>query len=112
MLKKILTPEVRETIKSMVWEDLNENFADEFIFDPIVLVPEVDIVTEKEYLHIWVVFDGDLDKLDPNKTIGLRLRIAPKLEELGLPPGFSIMSYMGADEWKYLRRRITERAGA
>ena len=111
MLKKVLTPEVRETIKSMVWEDLNEGFADEFVFDPIVLVPEVDVVTGEEYLHIWVVFDGDIDKLNPRWTVGLRDRIAPGLEDLGLPPGFS-MSYMGADEWKCYRRRITERAGA
>ena len=111
MLKKILTQEVREKVNRFVWEDLNEGFADEFIFDPIVLVPEVDVVTGEEYLHIWVVFDGDQDKLDPNWTVGLHVRIAEKLEEMGVPPSFSI-SYMGADEWKYYRRRITERAGA
>lgn len=111
MLRKILTQEVREKVKSLVWEDLHKGFADEFIFDPIVLLPEVDVVTGDEYLHIVVVFDGDQHKLDPNKTIDLRVRIAPMLEEIGLPPGFS-MSYMGADEWKYYRRRIEERAGA
>ena len=113
MLKKMLTPDVREKVKRFVWEDLNEGFGDEFVFDPIVLVPEVDVVTGDEYLHIWIVFDGDQDKLDPHWTVGLHVRLAEKLEDLGLLPNFATpMSYMGADEWKYYRRRITERAGA
>ena len=111
MLKKILTPEVREKVERIVWEDLNEGFGSEFVFNPIVLVPEADVITGEEYLHIWIVFDGNQDKLDPNWTVGLRVRIVPKLEEIGVPPRFST-SYMGADEWKNYRRRITERAGA
>lgn len=111
MLKKTLTPEVREKVKCFVWEDLNEGFGNKFIFDPIILVPEVDVVTGDEYLHIWIVFDGDLDKLDSNWTVGLRVRLAHKLEDMGIRPSFST-SYIGVDEWKYLGRRITERAGA
>ena len=113
MLKKMLTPEVREKVKRFVWEDLNEGFGDEFVFDPIALVPEVDVVTGDEYLHIWIVFDGDLDKLDSNWTVGLHVRLAHKLDDLGLSPKFATpMSYMGVDEWKYLGQRITEREGA
>ena len=111
MLKKILTPEVREKVKCFVWEDLNEGFGDEFIFDPIVLVPEVDVVTGDEYLHIWIVFDGNQDKLDSNWTVRLRVRLADKLEDMGIRPSFST-SYIGVDEWKYISRRVTERAGA
>lgn len=110
-MKKILTAEVREKVRRFVWEDLNDGFGDEFIFDPIVLIPEVDVVTGDEYLHIWSVFDGDLDKLDSNWTVSLRVRLADKLDDMGIRPSFST-SYTGADEWKYLGRRITERAGA
>ena len=111
MLKKMLTPEVREKVKRFVWEDLNDGFDDECIFAPIVLVPEVDVVTGDEYLHIGIVFDGNQDKLDSNRTVGLRVRLVDMLDDMGIRPSFST-SYTGVDEWKYLGRRITERAGA
>ena len=43
---------------------LTEPFQDEFVFDPIVVRPEIDHDGD-EYLEIYVVFDRDQKNLDP-----------------------------------------------
>ena len=53
--------EAKEKVKAIVRSALEERFADDFVFDPIVVIPEVDDYLDDplEYLHIIIVFDGD-----------------------------------------------------
>ena len=64
--------EAKEKVKAIVRNTLEKRFADDFIFDPIVVIPEVDDYLDDpfEYLHIIIVFDGDQTKLDPSWTSG------------------------------------------
>ena len=97
-----LTPEAREIIANFVRDDLAQRFSDEFVFDPIVVLPEdnyVDPEDETEYVHVLIVFDGDQKLLDAHWTSGMNTRMRPLLEEAGLPY-FLIRSFIGKSTWK------------
>ena len=83
-----MTRERDEIVETIVRETLAERFTDdEFVFDPIRVVPFVDEFGDgdgKEYLRITIVFDGDQKKLDPGWTSILIRRIKPKLLAAGI----------------------------
>ena len=90
MTKPPLTPEARETIAGLVREDLALRFTDtEFVFDPIVVLPEDNLYGDPEdtteYVNVLIVFDGDQKLLDAEWTGGMNVRIIPKLEQAGYP---------------------------
>ena len=64
------TPETIKKVEKIVRTALEERFGDEFVFDPIIVEPWFGI-DDEEYLHIYIVYDGDQKKLDPTWTIGL-----------------------------------------
>ncbi len=71
-------------IGTMIREMLEEQFKDLFLFDPIV----VEVKTDHEgddYLHTYIVFDGDFDKLDPGWTVDLSEKLWPHTKALGYP---------------------------
>ena len=110
-----MTRENKERVKTIVRETLAERFADdEFVFDPIRVVPLVDEFGDgdgKEYLRIIIVFDGDQKKLDPGWTSGLIRRLKPKLLAAGIEQ-FPSPSFVEKSEWLSLypkwRRRHPE----
>ena len=53
-----------EHVADIVRETLAERFGDEFVFDPIEVIPKVDHDGD-EYLHIYIVFDGDPEAAGP-----------------------------------------------
>ena len=112
MTKPPLTPEARETIAGLVREDLALRFTDaEFVFDPIVVLPEDNLYGDPEdtteYVNVLIVFDGDQKMLDAEWTGGMNVRIIPKLEQAGYPY-FPIRTFIGKKTWqksasRYLR---------
>ena len=50
--------EAIEKVKAIVRSTLEKRFAGDFIFDPIVVIPEIDEYGD-DYLGIIIVFDGD-----------------------------------------------------
>ena len=81
-------------------ELLEERFGDEdgLTFEQIIVIPKVDHDGD-EYLHIYVVFDGDQKLLDPAWTGRLYTLITPCLLELGImsPPS---KSFVEKSEWE------------
>ncbi len=99
-VKMTINAEIPSRVADIVRDLLTERFRDEFVFDPIIVEPEVDHDGD-EYLKIYVVFDGDQKNLDPGWTLGLSRRIRPELVEMGVPgvPGFS---FVEKSEWEEL----------
>ena len=64
------TPETMKKVEKIVRTALEERFGDEFVFDPIIVEPWFGI-DDEEFLHIYIVYDGDQKRLDPGWTIGL-----------------------------------------
>ena len=100
-----MTPQERDKIvRKIMRETLAERFTDdEFVFDPIVVVPTVDEwgpdSDGSTYLRILVVFEGDWKKLDPGWTGSLIRRIRPKLIEAGIEE-FPGPGFVGKTEWR------------
>ena len=91
---------VREKVAKKVEELLEERFGDEdgLVFEQVKVIPKVDQVGD-EYLHIYVVFDGDQKLLDPDWTVRLYTLITPCLLELGVlsPPN---KSFVEKSDWE------------
>ena len=94
------TNEIRDLIRDV----LRERFAGEIEFGPIVVLPRFDDDGE-EYLHSYIVFDGDQEKLDPTWTLRLSRRLWSRAEELGYP-GIPIQLFVEKSEWPALSKRL------
>ena len=105
--KRPTTPrEVIDKVQGLVRRDLEERFGNEFIFDPIIVNPELDHYGD-EFLHIYIIFDGDQKNLDSKWTIGIETRLFDQLpeEEWPLYAGHSFISKF---EWKRVYRETIQ----
>ena len=91
------TEAVSQKVANIVRKALADRFKDEFVFEPIVVVPKVDHDGD-EYLHIYIVFDGDQKRLDPDWTLGLVDLILQEVtrEEV---PNVPAKSFVEKSEW-------------
>ena len=88
-------------VRSIVRETLVEHFRDDFVFEPILVVPATDEFgcgDGTAFLRIAVVFDGDQDRLDPTWTSGFITRIRPRLAAEGIEE-FPSVSFIEKSEW-------------
>jgi len=101
--------EAKEKVKAIVRNTLEKRFADDFIFDPIVVIPEIDDYSDDylEYLNIIIVFDGDQANLSPRWTSGFIGRIRPQLIDAGIE-AFPVPSFVVKSEWKFMERKLTK----
>ena len=108
-MKPKLTPEQLDKVASIISDTLEERFGDEFVFDPIVVIPEVDDYGEDifPYLDIYIVFDGDQTKLDPRWTGGhlIGLLMERMEEEIGIDE-FPSPSFVAKSGWKRMERKL------
>ena len=89
-------------VEGLVRKDLEGRFKDEFVFDPIIVNPELDHYGD-EFLHIYIIFDGDQKRLDPKWTIGIEDRLQAQLPEGELPYA-SGHAFIEKSEWKEIHR--------
>ncbi len=101
MLGNEATSEIRDLIRDV----LRERFAGELEFGPIVVLPRFDDDGE-EYLHSYIVFDGDQKKLDPTWTLRLSKLLWAKAEKLGYP-GIPIQLFVKRSEWPALEKKLS-----
>ena len=107
-MKPKLTLEKLDKVASIVAAILEERFGDEFVFDPIVVIPKVDdyyIDDVFPYIHTYIVFDGDQAKLDPHWTAGMARRLIPRLTEIGVDD-FPVTSFVSKSGWKQMERKL------
>ena len=86
-----------DRIVKIVRQLLFERFGDTFDFDPVIVEREFDQDGD-EYVHVYIVFDGDQAELDPSWTSTLSGRLWPQLAEMGFdnPPS---KSFVEKSEW-------------
>ena len=104
-----MTQEQNEKVQNIVRETIAERFSsDEFVFDPIVVVPMVDEfgsdASGETYLRIIIVFDGDQKRLDSSWTSSFIRRIRPKLIEAGIEE-FPSPSWVEKSDWQHVYRK-------
>ena len=96
---KLKTPkEVTDKVENIVRKALKERFEDELVFDPIIVQPSVDHCGD-EYLHIYIVVEGDYGLLDPRWTLGMSSMILDQMAEDEIP-GIPDKSFIPKSEWE------------
>ena len=100
----IVTEDPTGEIGTMIREMLKEHFEDLFVFNPIVVEVKTDH-DDQDYLHTYIVFDGDFANLDPGWTVDLPEKLWPRTKALGYP-GIPIQSFVAKSEWKTLQRML------
>ena len=94
-----ITQEMLAKIERICQESLDARFGDDGLeFGPIIAIPRIDHYGD-EYVHVFIAFEGDQDKLDPRWTIGMTDLILSHFER-GEVPGFPLRSFIGRDEWE------------
>ena len=99
-----MTPQEEEFAEE-IRQMLDERFGDEFEFGPIVVRTELN--DDMLFFNSYIVFDGDVDKLDPAKTSSMGGPLWDRAVELGYP-GVPFFSYVLKSEWPGLLRSLTE----
>ena len=79
-----VSEEVQQKVAGLMRALLDERFMDGFVFDPIIVQSEFDEYDD-EYLHVYVIYEGDLKNLDPGKTAGLSGLLWEDVAKLGYP---------------------------
>ena len=92
------------TIKGLLKEMLEQHFGDLFVFDPIVVEIRKDH-DDIDYVHAYVVFDGDFEKLEPSWTVDLPEKLLPHSMAMGCP-GIPEQSFIAKSEWNQLERML------
>ena len=97
-LKIRTTEETSRKVAGIVKEYLNAWFeAEGLVFDPIVVIPR--FFEDEEYLEIYVVYDGDGDRLDADCTITLPRLIRDRMTDEEISGPLPI-SYVEKSEWE------------
>ena len=95
----MITEEAKEKLVDAVRNILYEQYRNgEFVFDPIFIKTRLDAYGD-EYLHIYVIYDGDMANLDVKKRSKLAILLNPVLDELGIP-GVPSKSFVLKREWE------------
>ena len=89
---------VTDEVADIVRQILQEKFGDTLVFDPIEVIPKVDLDGD-EYLHIYMVYDGDVELLDTAWTLSFHGLIRPKLVELGVE-SIPSKSFVEKSDWE------------
>ncbi|MCY4520828.1 MAG: hypothetical protein OXC13_08610 [Caldilineaceae bacterium] len=92
-----------EVFATEIRQMLDERFGNEFKFGPIVVWSDQD--DDISFLRTYIVFDGDVDKLDPAKTSSMEGHIWTRAIELGYS-GVPLHSYVLKSEWPDLLRAL------
>ena len=93
---------VAEKVKAAAAKVLADQYGPDMVFDPIVVVPRDDGDGET-YLHVYMVFDGDISKIDIRKDIQFLGLLAAELGE-GASPEVLTKGFIPRSEWPQLVR--------
>ena len=100
-----MNAEQEEKIQGIVLDYLSARFtSEEFLFDPIQIVPGFDHYDEP-IVNIVVVFDGDQDNLEPGRTHGMMIHIIDRMAEIGVED-FPIPYFIEKSEWEQIKHKV------
>ena len=99
------TMEVEKEFADIIRDKLEARFNGELVFDPIRVQRELNL-DEIPFLHAYIVFEGDQDRLDPSWTVTLPRLLRPAAEKLGFP-GLPLHSFIEKSEWPQLEKKIS-----
>lgn len=93
------TPETLRKVENTARTTLEKWLGDELAFGLIIAEPWFDIMDNEEYIHIYVVFEGDHKRLDPDLTFELHEILADQLPE-EQEDTMIVKSFVEKSEWE------------
>ena len=100
-----MNAEQEKQIQGIVLDYLSERFTrEEFLFDPIRIVPGFDHYDEP-IVNIVVVFDGDQDNLKPERTYGMIRHTIDRMAEIGVED-FPILRFIEKSDWERIKHKV------
>ena len=94
-----MTPEAMERVKDIFAETLNERYAGELVFDPIIVKPDVDYYGD-DYVQVWLIVNGDTKLLDPKWSASLIGNVITRMEAAGITE-FPSPYFIGNEEYQH-----------
>ena len=96
MIEATVTDEVARIVEDLLDERFGD--VDGLTIEQVKVIPKIDHDGD-EYLHIYIVFDGDQKLLDPGWTLTLSRRIVPRLmnPDVPWPPS---RSFVEKSDWE------------
>ena len=98
-----MTPEAMEKVRQIFADTLEERYAGELVFDPIIVKPDVGYYGD-DYVRVLVVVNGDTDLLDAEWDGTLIRRVQQKMIPAGIEE-FPSPSFISDSEYQYFLRR-------
>ena len=98
-----MTPEAMEKVREIFAETLDERYAGQLVFDPIIVKPDVGFYGD-DYVRVLLVVNGDPDLLDAEWDVGLITRARDKLLKLGIHE-FPSPYLIDSKEFQYYLKR-------
>ena len=98
-----MTPEAMEKVRDIFAETLDERYAGELRFDPIIVKPDVDYYGD-DYVRVLLVVNGDADLLDPEWNGTLIRRVREKMFDSGMTE-FPSPSFISDSEYRSFSKR-------
>ena len=94
-----ITEELLENVGAAVKIRLKEVYGDSLVFDPVFVERKFDFYGE-DYMHIYIVFEGDEKVFEAKWRVGIEWLIRSDLDELGVKksPSHSISKKSEWDE--------------
>lgn len=98
-----MTPEAMDKVRDIFAETLNERYAGELVFDPIIVKPDVGYYGD-DYVRVLLVVNGNFKQLDPGWDTGLITRVRDKMAAVGVHE-FPSPSFIGRKEYQSFLKR-------
>lgn len=77
------SPDTLEKVADIARDLLNERFGNDLVFDPVFAKSLVDHYGD-DYIQLYLVFDGDEERLDLDWTIDMTFLMEPALNKIGI----------------------------
>ena len=94
-----MTPEDMEKVRQIFADTLEERYAGELVFDPIIVTPDVDYYGD-DYFKVWLVVNGDTKLLDHEWGAGLITQVRDRLAVDGITE-FPSPYFVAEEEYKH-----------
>jgi hypothetical protein len=98
-----MTPEAMDKVRQIFAETLDERYAGQLEFDPIIVKPDVGYYGD-DYVRVLLVVNGNTDLLDAEWDVGLITRVRDKLNQLGIYE-FPSPYFIESKEFQYYLKR-------
>ncbi len=100
-----ITTDITEQVAAIIGDTLNDWFQPNLHFGPVIVSQLYDDWYDEDYLHAWIVWEGNHDYMDHSRIITLSRIIQPRLDDLGVDLRLHPL-YIAKWDWELNKERL------